>query len=668
MATVLGERHMSSQALELEPGLGVGFKFGTQTAADNIIAAGKGAVEGNFYLTDAHRLYIGAYAGTYTGSQKDYTLYSINEGVVTVQNLTDLPVSDALTAEQRKASTGRFFYVTNENMLAVYNGKGYTLINDAANTAPVSITYSGTAGVNDVTLKETLGYGDNNDTVEGSFKIAGANGITVSWDAATTTLTITEDTMAIGAEAGAIDSNSAVLFVSDSTDTSKKKSSILIKGDKDTTVETDEDGNIVIATANTHNDELTIEPIQNGEGFKVQITDSATDDVSAIFNPYFRYGKKDENGNYSHSTTFTYDTLVKADGTTVPIGVANLDVYSQKDINNMLKSLNAMTYKGTIADANTDKLSATYSGGILVTNTNETYILDLDHSTRLKSQIGDFFVACNDVVYNGVTYLPGTMFICRGDEDADGFIEPRTLKLDIVASKLDQNSIYAFNRDTDQVNNPHSVILVNGQEDKVGKISFKVADLPQVTHIDGGTSTQVPATGANIHLDSEYADGDTQGDLLATDGMMTLKIRHDLVTRSDTDPTTITNDQDYSKNSDLIIKELTIEPIVGVTTDDTGHVTGVVKEKIKVFDTVSQLEDVDTETDGYTASEVNVGVIKNTVTLNDVAGNGQTKFDYTILASKSLQIKKDDTHGPTASSAAADLQDGLSIEMVWGSF
>ena len=127
----------------------VGFRLGLQSSADAIIAAGTGAEEGSFYLTsDSHRLYIGAESETQAGQ---YTLYAVNEGVTTIATLAELEAIAPTTDAEKKACTGRFYYISEYNILAVYNGQAWVQINqDTDNSiAKVEITGKATANNNE---------------------------------------------------------------------------------------------------------------------------------------------------------------------------------------------------------------------------------------------------------------------------------------------------------------------------------------------------------------------------------------------------------------------------------------------------------------------------------------------------------------------------------------
>lgn len=97
-------------------GKNVLFLQGTQEKLNGLMANG-GAKEGAFYLTnDTHRLYIGRLA-----ADNKVKPVAVNEGVVTVANIDNLPTSGV--------NVGEFYYVTNGNILCVWSGNGFVQIN-----------------------------------------------------------------------------------------------------------------------------------------------------------------------------------------------------------------------------------------------------------------------------------------------------------------------------------------------------------------------------------------------------------------------------------------------------------------------------------------------------------------------------------------------------------
>lgn len=104
--------------ITINAGSNVCFLLGTQEKL-NTMMTGKSGTNGAFYLTsDTHRLYIGT---------SDGSVQPVNEGVTTVKNLT------ALQGLQ-KPNAGEFYYLTDENILCVYNGTSWVQINSDTNT------------------------------------------------------------------------------------------------------------------------------------------------------------------------------------------------------------------------------------------------------------------------------------------------------------------------------------------------------------------------------------------------------------------------------------------------------------------------------------------------------------------------------------------------------
>jgi hypothetical protein len=101
-------------------GKNVLFLQGTQAKLNELMNNG-GAKEGAFYLTnDTHRLYIGRTVNNVTKP------VAVNEGVVTVNTVDDLPTTGV--------NVGEFYYVTTGNILCVYSGAGFVQINADTDT------------------------------------------------------------------------------------------------------------------------------------------------------------------------------------------------------------------------------------------------------------------------------------------------------------------------------------------------------------------------------------------------------------------------------------------------------------------------------------------------------------------------------------------------------
>ena len=166
--------------------MNVMFKRGTQADLLQYINGTKQAVEGSFYLTsDTNRLYIGKTDPTDNSKVK---AFPVNQGVVTVPAIGNLPTRTSIEA-------GQFYYVSNDNILCIYNGSKWVQINPDTNTyiesrtiqgSTGSITESGTtydfAVVTDIIedVIESGGTTSDNNTFTSKFAIDGRKGINVS--------------------------------------------------------------------------------------------------------------------------------------------------------------------------------------------------------------------------------------------------------------------------------------------------------------------------------------------------------------------------------------------------------------------------------------------------------------------------------------------------------
>lgn len=365
----------------------VGFKLGTQAKVDALLKTpGTSVVEGSFYLTsDTHRLYIGQKA---SDADTNAQLFPVNEGVITVANVADLPtVSDA----DKPVYAGRFYYVTNGNILCVYSGKSWVQINTNTDTTISSHSYSINGGT--ITDKIGLSSGANKDA---TFTVAGANGVQITGTG--TTLTITGDKYSLSST---VASNKATVKL-DSANTTNDTSVVLAGGDNVTITQDAETKEVTIKSNNTKLSSLT--GAAAAEGFTVT----------------------GNNSDGSKATAATINPQIKVGKTTQPVakfvnGIATLDVYSTKDIDDKMKALNAMVYKGTLGKAGT--VTALPTSNVC---------------------IGDTYLTADNVTINEHTVYPGSLVIARGTEDASGFITTSTLVWDVVESTKDADTQYSF--------------------------------------------------------------------------------------------------------------------------------------------------------------------------------------------------------------------------------
>ena len=527
----------------------VGFKLGTQAKVDALLKTpGTSVVEGSFYLTsDTHRLYIGQKA---TADDTNAQLFAVNEGVITVDTIEDLP---KVSTADSSVYAGRFYYVTNGNILCVYSGKSWVQINANTDTYVNSHSYS----VEDGTITDKIGLSNGGD-VNATFTVEGANGIQITGTG--TTLTITGDKYSLSST---VADNKATVKL-DSANTTDDTSVVLAGGDN------------VTITQNTDTREVTIE---SKDTKLTGLTGAAAEEGFTIT------GHNSDGGD---TTAATINPQIKVGKTTQPIakfvdGTATLDVYSTKDIDDKMKALNAMVYKGTLGKAGTVETLPT---------------------TNIC--VGDTYLAAEDVTINEHTVHAGSLVIARGTEDASGFIATDTLVWDIVESTQDTDTQYSFQ-------------AIEGGIKLHGTAGGDTGQLV----VEGGTDVSVAT-----------AKSDTSAN-------QTLTVNHKAVARADSADVAL--DQIKNGSTDVTV-------ITGVTTSETGHVTGVKTQKITLQDSNTTL----TSVSNAVAATDNIATVTSTV--KGTLGTGaETSAAGTFkVASTSMTV--------TGSS------NQVNIDLTWGTF
>lgn len=611
----------------------VGFKLGTQTAVDNIIKNKTAVAVGSFYLTsDTHRLYIGETDG----------LHPVNEGVITVDTIDNLPNVQGLEKEY----AGRFYYIKNDNILCVFNGSIWAQINSDTYVKEHDFTMVKLEGTNIVEIDGNIyNYtaGRLSSTANAPFQIEGANGILASVSTEKRTvgqkeitvhkITLTGDTYTLSTAA----SGTGAKINLGSSNTANDSAIEIVPGIAETeattnvTMSVDPDTKkITLAVKDTTN--KTFASSNEAEGFKLTLTDTYNKALSAILNPSVQYGVEDG----------------KKETVKFKNGTVTLDVFSKTEIQDKLKALNAMTYRGTIGKQGTSNGTAATH----ITLTNGVYKV-MNNSTEVKVSIGDTFMVIGDdsVSLNGgtSTLSNGTLLIVRSQgnvENADGYVDEPVF--DTVESTVDHDTTYHFEGvgagDITATTEGGGGILLRDEVNSSIQGKFVV---------QGGTESG----GAAIKITRDTAK------LTGTNGYKeTITIKHGAVSRNDQDLT----DVEMTPAADNFSTSVTVPVVVGVTTDKTGHVTGINTQDYIIKDTNAKMGKNVYDTTIYSKDDgTNVGVIKATIgvksqfnAINEMAGS-------MTLNSKSLTITNNDSSGATK---GGDAVAGLSIEMVWGEF
>ena len=368
----------------------VGFKLGTQAKVDELLKTpGTAVIEGSFYLTnDTHRLYIGQKANS---SDANAQLFAVNEGVITVATISDLP---NVSEDNGSVYAGRFYYVTAGNILCVHNGKAWVQINSNTDTTITEHSASVSAENNVGTITDKIKLSNNKDK-NASYTITGTNGITITGTG--TALTLSGDTYTLS---GTVANNAATLKLN-STNTDND-SSVVISGTSNVTVTQDASTKKITVDAK----DTTVKEVTGSNakaGFTITVKDTGNAEKSGTIDPQIKVGKT------KTSTVHFVD------------GIATLDVYSASDIDDKMKALNAMTYKGTLG---TD-------GTISALPTDEV-------------SVGDSYLVSTRQTINNKNVYPGSLIIARGTEDpTTGYITGNII-WDIVQSTQDSDTTYDF--------------------------------------------------------------------------------------------------------------------------------------------------------------------------------------------------------------------------------
>lgn len=605
--------------------------------------ANAGATHGTFYLAqDTHRLYVG---------NEDTSISAVNEGIVTVNTIDDLPTFT--TADQKRGAIGQFYYISgtgetaNQNILCVYNGRGWVQINTNTNDTINSFTMAvqpEDASAGNV-IQATIG--DTANHVQAArFKVSGDNGVVVTYDTTQVTINGVATTVPLievssKYELGVVTQSGTTKVKLKSEDGSNDTEVGFIAGQDgagNTNVTISKDGsndNVVIAARDTR--VTGVNAAANATaGFDITLTDNYANSTVGTSSLKTNFAPKISYGNVPVTVDFVN-------------GTATLNAYTKSEVDDLMKALNSMSYIGTyyrpggtgVATA-ADQITVTGSGA------NKTTTVQLNNQ-NVPMHIGDTILVGDSFVYDGVNVSKGSLLIARGTEGTDGVITSSSLTFDIVESTIDVDTNYSFRETTGGIYLVDSVGL--------GTVQGGLLFTGNTVGNDSGTVTndliKVTATAAETVANS--------GKVVST-----IKIEHKDVTRTDTTGTAVTQNQATSGNS--WEGTTTVSVVTGVTTNASGHITGVETTQITLKDSNLRITSAVTSVESsgiYTNNGKNVGVFKQTITESNPLLSTNVTNDYAAISSKSLTIASDTQTVSSSNSAAVA---ALNIEMVWGSF
>lgn len=482
-------------------GNAVKFKLGTQASLNTLKDSQKGWEVGTFYLTsDSSRLYIG---------QAD-ELALLNKSVEIYDDLS------ALKAKKTVSTKGDIAYCAKENVLAYYNGTTWNQINpddDTILTALTQVVSSVTEGV-----KITTG-GTNSDTgksvTPADVTITGAKGAKVAM-ANNKALTITGDTYTLNVQEHA-DATNDIDLVLDST--LQDDSTVHIKGGDNVTITKVADSNgIQIASKDTKLNGIILGLNKDGE---LQVGASDTAGTTGLL-------KKQKLGYFVDGSYYG----IGSDDETKRV---DLPVYSKEQVDNLIKKLDGMTYRGTIGTSSTTfTMDASYNV--------------LKGGTAADIHIGDMFlVQGGKLTYaTGKTAGIGDLLIATakdGKSETNGVLAISDVEWTYVPSgddaQIDTTYIFKAEGATDSM----TITSSNGGG-VVGKIAF--------------------AEGDGIVIDSTDNGGKSPTQLSVT-------IKHDTYeTTPTTDGKSLTNGGTFD--------------VIDSVTYDNGHITGINTKTIQTLE------------------------------------------------------------------------------------
>lgn len=401
------------------------FKLGTQAKIDEMITKKTGYSVGTFYLTkDSDRLYVGQATGLKL-LNKSVQVVETEEGLTT---LTARWGTDALSHKDDLA------YISGKNILAYFNGTGWTQINPDHNDQLKSVLVNvedATKGVK-VTTEVEVGAITKSD----AFTITGANGAKVERvDGSNIKVTGDTYTMAVNADK----TNDVDIDLTSSLGQAASK--VHVVGGTNVTVSKGTANTINIDAKDTTLSEGVASITPAGE-LTIEITDTAGKSVSpnVTLGAYLDDGFHAIGGNTTETKS-------------------QWPVYTKTQVDDKFKTLNPMRYRGTLGPSGQHNITTDFK---LV-----------DGLTDVSS--GDMFLVSGDTKYGtDKTAKSGDILIASGTENDDGvFDTTHPITWNYIPSgddaALDTNYVFTVDKTT---NTMTIYSDVNGDENPVGKIQL----------------------------------------------------------------------------------------------------------------------------------------------------------------------------------------------------
>lgn len=402
------------------------FKLGTQAKIDKMITDKTGYSVGTFYLTkDSDRLYVGQATG----------LKLLNKSVQVVETEAGLESLTASWGTDALSHKDDLAYISGKNILAYFNGTGWTQINPDHNDQLKSVLVNvedATKGAK-VTTEVEVGAITKSD----AFTITGANGAKVERvDGNNIKVTGDTYTMAVNADK----TNDVDIDLTSSLGQAASK--VHVVGGTNVTVSKGTANNTINIEAKDTTLSEGVASITPAGELTIEITDTAGKSVSpnVTLGAYLDDGFHAIGGNTDETKS-------------------QWPVYTKDQVDDKFKTLNPMRYRGTLGSSGQHNITTDFK---LV-----------DGLTDVSS--GDMFLVSGSAKYGtDKTAKSGDVLIASGTENDDGvFDATHPITWNYVPSgddvALDTNYVFTVDKTT---NTMTIYSDVNGDENAVGKIQL----------------------------------------------------------------------------------------------------------------------------------------------------------------------------------------------------
>lgn len=664
----------------------VGFLRGSQANLNTLMTGKTGIKEGSFYLTnDTNRLYFGKSATE---------LVALNEGVITVAAIADLPSGADLSNE-----IGHFYYATAENILCVYNGSQWVQINPDTDTQVSSVNTAVVVAENAATATTTLKFsrdGKDLDTTENksaTLKFVGAD-LVLTADG-TDGIKLTGDTYSIGSSAiaggVAIDLNrdnaadttrkgkigsvnlkagNAIKLVRDTNGDITVNATTEVGSVESTTFTVSQEGQTATIESAVK-DSLQTDPVKDSfkiaaDGNDISLsTDTETKTVKIKGSHFSLSGETKETDNTAKITLKSDLTgsassdfsIAGGDNVTVTqngsaISIAAIDT----TLNSVAVDAQAAGYKVTVKDTSTtDGVTATFdpkiqlAGGESVSFVNgiatiPTKVIDDKITAAKQSMDAMVFKGVATAVPTGTQEI-GWTYKATGDftipaGSVEGSAAAANVKTGdlIVATGIEVGGVITSNLkwyvvpSGDEENTTYSFARV---EDG-GKVGIKLAPDGMAANVVGQMTVEA---GDNIAIAANNADEDGK--------YQNVKISHGAAGTAVAAPTA-------TKVSQKVDEALVITAHE-VAYDKYGHITGVTAKEYTLKDTDTH-NDIDTF--AVAASENGQGVVHSV----------KTKDNTNAMTAQVNYVAATDNQNISIKTTSADGVATVTFDLVWGTF